>query len=271
MRSRGLVVVLALILAVLATVGVFLYARGVREDARTGGDLTTVVVSKVDIPANSDLNQYISDDQFVTQEFPTDTVIDGAITELSQLRNRRNSVFIVAGEQIPVSRVEGGKVPGGVLSIPDGHQAITVSLASPRAVGAAVSGGDNVTILATFTDVVVEETKKKGQAAQPSPAPGAELQPTEESATVVLVPTVQVLRVYVPETTEIEGGGQEADVTGDIAVTLAFLPEEAQKFVLALEQGTVYLSLLPPDAEGVELDPITIDGIINPPKVKGNK
>lgn len=260
---------LALILAVLATVGVFLYARGVREDARTGGDLTAVVVSKVDIPANSDLNQYISDGQFITQEFPTDTVIEGAITELSQLRNRRNSVFIVAGEQIPVSRVEGGKVPGGVLSIPDGHQAITVSLESPRAIGAALAGGDNVTILATFTDVVVEE-KKKNQA-QPSPAPGAgEEQPTE-SATVVLVPTVQVLRVFVPETTAIEGGGEEADVTGDIGVTLAFLPEEAQRFVLALEQGTVYLSLLPPDAEGVELDPITIDGIINPPKVKGNK
>ena len=55
MRSRGFVVVLALILATVATVGVFLYTRGVKEDAQTGGALKTVIVSKVDIPANTDL------------------------------------------------------------------------------------------------------------------------------------------------------------------------------------------------------------------------
>ncbi len=38
-------------------------------------------------------------------------------------------------------------------------------------------------------------------------------------------------------------------------MTLAFLPEEAQNFVFALEQGNVYLSLLPPDEAGVEPGP----------------
>src|SRR5512134_208401 len=156
MRSRGLVVVLALILATVATAGVFLYTRGVKEDARTGGELTRVIVSKVDIPANSDLNQLISEDQFVSVEVRSDTLVEGAVTDIAQLRNRRNNVFIVQGEQIPVSRVEGAKVPGGVLSIPEGHQAITVSLASPRAVGAAMAGGDNVTVYATFNDVALK-------------------------------------------------------------------------------------------------------------------
>src|SRR4030042_2450352 len=127
MRSRSLVVVLALILATVATVGVFLYARGVREDAKTGGDLTTVIVSKVDIAANTDLNTLISQDQFITTQVRTENLVEEAITDISQLRNRRNNVFILAGEQIPVSRVQGGKVPGGVLSIPEGHQAITVA------------------------------------------------------------------------------------------------------------------------------------------------
>jgi hypothetical protein len=78
----------------------------------------------------------------------------------------------------------------------------------------------------------------------------------------------------VPTTTTTPiGGGSETtpDTTGDVQVTLAFLPEEAQKFVFALEQGSVYLSLLPPDAEGVELPPLTVEGIVNPPKVKGTK
>lgn len=265
MKSRGLVVVLALILATVATAGVFLYARGVKEDARTGGSLVEVVVSSDDIPANTDLNSVISQGGFVTKEIPQDALVEGAITEISQLRNRRNNVFIVAGEQIPISRVQGGKVEGGVLSIPEGHQAITVSLDSPRAVGAAIAGGDHVTVLATFSDVVVE--KKKGPQTAPTGQPQAG---TPTAATVVLVPQVEVLRVFVPTTTATTGGQGSADTTGNIAVTLAFLPEEAQRFVFALEQGSVYLSLLPPDAEGVELAPLTVDAIVNPPKVKGN-
>lgn len=270
MRSRGLVVVLALILATVATAAVFLYARGVREEARTGGDLTTVIVSKVDIPANTDLSALISEGQFIEKEIPTDAVVEGAITSVSQLRNRRNNTFILAGEQIPISRVEGGKVPGGVLSIPEGHQAITVSLDAPRAVGAALAGGDNVTIFATFSDVPVKQ-KKQQQA--PTTATGSQQQQTE-TATVVLVPQVEVLRVAVPtRSTSVIGGGGETtpDTTGDVQVTLAFLPEEAQRFVFALEEGSVYLSLLPPDAEGVELEPLTVEGIVNPPKVKGTK
>jgi Flp pilus assembly protein CpaB len=268
------VVVLALILATVATAAVFLYARGVREEARTGGALTTVIVSRVDIPANTDLDRLIAEGQFTTKEIPTDAVVEGAVTSVSQLRNKRNNAFILAGEQIPLSRVEGARVPGGVLSIPEGHQALTVSLGAPRAIGAALAGGDNVTVFATFTDVVVEE-RRRGQEA---PAPGTTAQQREEeeraqAATVVLVPQVEVLRVFVPTTTTAPiGGGETApDPTGDVQVTLAFLPEEAQRFVFALEQGTVYLSLLPPDAEGVELPPLTVEGIVNPPKAKGTK
>ena len=269
MRSRGLVVLLALVLATLATAAVFLYARGVKEDAETGGSLRTVIVSKVDIPANSDLNALVSDGQFVETQVRADNFVEDAVTQVSELRGRRNSVFILAGEQIPLSRIQGGKVEGGILGIPEGHQALTVSLDAPRAIGAALAGGDNVTILATFTEVVVKEKGPKAESV-PVTAPRAA---QTESATVVLVPTVQVLRVFVPQTSgsSVSGGGEEADVTGDIGVTLALLPEEAQRFVLALEQGSVYLSLLPPDAEGVQLDPITIGGIINPPKTKASR
>lgn len=258
MRSRSLVVLLALVLATVATAGVFLYTRGVKEDARTGGSLVQVVVSSKDIPANAELNALISEGAFITKDVPEESLVEGAVTDIAQLRNRRSSVFIVAGEQIPLARVEGGRVAGGVLSIPEGHQAITVSLDSPRAVGAALAGGDNVTVLATFTDVVVERKNQPTTVGAPA------------AATVVLVPQVQVLRVFVPTTSEVTGGEGSEDTTGNIAVTLAFLPDEAQKFVFALEQGRVYLSLLPPDAEGVELEPLTVDGIVNPPKAKGN-
>ena len=284
MRSRGLVVVLALILATLATVGVFLYSRGVKSDALEGGDVVQVVVSKVDIPANSDLNAFVEDEQFALQQLPADAVVEDAITDISQLKGRRNSVFILAGEQIPLSRVEGGEIPGGVIGIPEGHQAMTVALNAPRAVAGALAGGDNVSIYATFQDIdltllqggrgqTLDKLIQTAVREQQQQAAGQQAQNVEIpkfDATVVLVPEVEVLRVIrESQTSTVPGEEQpQESVEGAISVTLAFLPEEAQQFVFALEQGDVYLSLLPPDEAGVDLDALTVAQIILPEKQK---
>ena len=68
MKGRGLVVVLALIMATLATAGVWVYTNNVPKGPT--GEMVPVVVSKVDIPANSDLNELIKDDQFKIIQLP---------------------------------------------------------------------------------------------------------------------------------------------------------------------------------------------------------
>jgi Flp pilus assembly protein CpaB len=254
------VVVLALILATLATVGVFLYSQGVKEDAKSGGDLVTVVVSDVDIPANSDLNQYIADGSFRALQVPVDAVVADAITQLSQLEGRRNSVVLFAGEQIPLGRVQGGEVPGGLLSIPEGHQAVTVALDAPRAISGVLAGGDNVAIYATFTGVEVVRLNKKLQA----PADGTQERPQPFDTTIVLAPQVEVLRVIREVADVIAGEQQDASASSSIQVILALEPLEAQRFVYAMEQGLVYLSLLPPGEEGVQLDPLTAARVLLP-------
>ena len=107
MKGRGLVVFLALILATLATAGVFMYSRGVQEEAKTGGTMAQVVVSKVDVPARTDLDQLIKDDQFRITLLPESAIVDGAVTSIDQLSHRRTRVAILAGEQIPVARIKG--------------------------------------------------------------------------------------------------------------------------------------------------------------------
>ena len=270
MRARGLVVVLALILAVAATVGVFLYARGVKEEARTGGALTSVIVSKVNIPANSDLNAFISDQQFVTLDIPTDAVVLNVVKSIGQLQDKRNSVPIFANEQIPLSRIQGeGQVPGGYLGVPDGYQAMTVALDAPRAVGGALFSGDNVTILATFNGIQLTKVDKQGLPVARGGGAGtttaaAGKQRPQFNATVVLVPQVEVLRVLRPQATTGGAAGQTQQVTGNVSVTLALTPEDAQRFVFAMEEGTVWLSLQPPGAKGVELNPLTIAQVVQP-------
>ena len=285
MRSRGLVVVLALILATLATAGVFLYSRGVKENAVEGGDLRDVVVSAVDIPANSDLNAFIRDGELKVVQVPEDTLIDDPVTQISQLQNQRNSVYIFSNEQIPVARIRGGQIPGGLLSIPEGYQAITVAMDAPRAISGALTGGDDVTIYSTFEDIslaaVSEKSLKKAiKAASKPQQPADSTTATEQNgavdlptfdATVTLVPTVEVLRVIHPTN---NGGSVGSETQGDsnndatttLQVILAMKPEDAQKFVFSLEEGKTYLSLLPPDQEGEDLDPLTVAQILLPEK-----
>lgn len=271
---------LALVLATLATAGVFLYSRGVKEDARQGGDLATIVVSTVDIPANTDLNDLIRDEMFTTTDVPRDALIDDPITQVSQLRNLRNSVYIFAGEQIPLARVQGGEVPGGLLSIPEGHQAMTVALEAPRAISGALAGGDNVAIYATFNDVEITLIEGAGtgagtsflksvqaaiRAAQAAQASNGSLDIPKFDTTTVLSPQVEVLRVTRPTTAGVTGEEEpDQDANANLMVTLAFEPEEAQQFVFALELGQVYLSLIPPDEEGTDLQPITVAQILFP-------
>ena len=248
MKGRGLVVVLALILATVATAGVFLYARGLEEEAQAGGTMVPVVVSKVDIPARTDLDQLIKNDQFRLLEVPQDAVVDGAITSLDQMSGKSNSVAILAGEQIPVARIS-GEVPGGALAIPEGMEALTVSLDASRAVAGAIQAGDKVAIYSTFKGVSLDPLGES--ATQTVQA---------DSVTVKLVPTVDVLAVFRPVSSTVFNGEettQSEQLPGSVAITLALSPEDAQRFVFAMENGTPWLGLLPPDENGQSQDPIT--------------
>ena len=86
MRSRGLVVALAVLLAVAAAGAVVLYTNGVKKAAESGGSLTTVIVATQDIPANTSLNALIESGGFKELAVPADAVVDGAVTSLTELR-----------------------------------------------------------------------------------------------------------------------------------------------------------------------------------------
>jgi len=246
MKGRALVVVLALILATVATAGVFMYSRGVQKEANSGGTMVSVVVSNVDLPARTDLDALIKDDQFKTIQVPASVVVDGAVTSVDQLAGKNNSVAILAGEQIPAARIS-GNVPGGALAIPEGMEAMTVSLDAPRAVAGAINAGDHVTIYSTFTGV-----------------PGKGLE--KETSTIVLVPTAELLAVFRPVGSSTFGGGEEPSAAeqlpGSLTVTLALTPEDSQRFVFSMETGTTWFGLLPPDESGQPMEPISFAQVV---------
>lgn len=226
MRSRGLVIAVAFLLAMSATFVVYLYMRGV-EQRSSGGDMVAVVVSDEDIPAGTQLDELIAEERFSTIRVPEDAVVRDAVLNVQSLQGRETSAPVLAGEQISTTRLRGSEqLPGGNLGIPNGFQALTLPLDSPRLAGGAIQQGDHVTLFGTFTNVASERGN--------SPA-----------ATVTLVPDVEVLEVT---TTEVTG---ETEQTTEM-ITLALKQKDAQDVVFAQEQGSVWMTLLPPNERGTD-------------------
>src|SRR6266487_6281736 len=102
MRSRGLVVAIAVVLAVLAAVGVIVYTNSVKNGGDT--DKIAVIVSTQNIDANTPLNPLLDSGAFESVNIPKDTLVDGAVTSESELRDQTTSAQIFANEQIPTYR-----------------------------------------------------------------------------------------------------------------------------------------------------------------------
>lgn len=226
MRSRGLVVAVAFMLAMSATFVVYLYMRGL-EKKTTGGEMVAVVVATEDIPAGTQLDELLAEDRFETRRVPEDAVVRGAVMSFDDLEGRETSAPVLAGEQISTTRLRGSEqLPGGMLGIPNGYQALTLPLETPRLAGGAIQNGDRITVYGTFTNIASEQGN--------SPA-----------ATVTLVADVEVLDVTAQQVTG------ETNQTTEM-VTLALKPKDAQAVVFAQEQGTIWMTLLPPNEKGTD-------------------
>ena len=151
MRSRGLVVAIAVVLAIVAAAAVVLYTNGVKNDAVTGGALSVVVVSKQDIAANTNLNPLLEQGAFTELRVPTDAVVDGAVTSMSELRGQTTTAPILANEQIASARLSGGEAPqGGTLGITPGNVGLPMVLEGGPAGYGVIQRGDTVAVYATF-------------------------------------------------------------------------------------------------------------------------
>jgi pilus assembly protein CpaB len=222
-RRNAVSAVVTLLLAAAAAGGVLLFMRSVRDRAV---DVPTVdvVMSTRDLAAGEDLDPLIDQGLFVTRAVPRDDLVQGVITDVYQLKGQRTAYPIVAGEQIPAARIAGPlQAGGGVLGIPEGMQAGTLTLDAQQMVGGRVAQGDHVEVFGTFTD-------RDGG-----------------STTRVVIADALVLAVV--------RGEQQG---GTNSVTLAVTPEQASVLILTQEQGHVWLTLLPPNQAGVEVPAATL-------------
>lgn len=247
MRSRGLVVAIAIVLAVAAAAAVVLYTQGVKEEAAQGGELTTVIVATQEIPANQRLDSLVDQGLFSEIEVPQDALVGGAVTDLTQLEGATTTTPILANEQISTSRLTTAEKNLNIVGVSEGHVGVAVELGAPQGGIGNIQPGDSVQVFATYQGVQAI----KGNLRQLINNPGSATQTPKVDLpdfTLTLIPTVRVLRIQNPEVDSETGRSDSSR----IQVTLDLLPADAQNLVFAQENARIWLGLLPPDEEGTQ-------------------
>ena len=261
MKSRGLVIAIAAALTVAAIFLVFLYTNGVKQEAATGGSLSTVIVAKQDIPANTVLDPLLQQGVFSQLRVPNDAVVNGAITDASELRGLTTTAPILANEQIPASRLDSGQAPaGGNLGITAGDMGVSIELDTAQGVEGHVTNGDNIAVFASFSaDTWIRKSTLRqllspGQLqkvlanAQTGTASVASSPVIKLGVpfTVTLVPSVRVLDVQNPTVAGSGTSSSSASSVHNVSMTLDLTPADATNVIYASENASIWAGLLPP-------------------------
>ena len=267
MRSRGLVVAIAVVLAVLAAVGVIVYTSSVREKA-VDENTTPVLASTQDIQANTPLDPLIAQGVFQTIQVPNDGVVPDAVTDVSQLQGQTATAPDLPERADPARphllRAQ------NILGIDPGNVGLGLEVEGQAAVNGTVQQGDNISIYATFSrgTLVTKQSlkffltpaqlqKAVQQALGGTPVSGASQNvfQMQTDFTVALVPSVEGPVGAEPARRHDQRSRRPAVRP---RTCLNMTPEDAQELVFATGHSTLYVGLLPPENDGGYPQPGTI-------------
>lgn len=248
MQSRVLALLVAIVLALVATAALVVYVNGADRRAVSGQEPRMVWVAAQLIKAGTSGQTARNTGQIKQVPVPNKNVVAGAVLSMPQIENRYAAVDIVAGEQLLLRRWVGAEDVAGrrLLQIEPGHQALAIEMDMVRQVAGFVTPGDKVSLVLSMK----------------RPAPGGDLERSQ-----FLLQNVQVLAVGATAlaNSAAQGGGSRVNQgRGEVAaVTLSIPDERVEQVVYAAENGSIYMTLLPPDAKDVPSDGgATADNVI---------
>jgi pilus assembly protein CpaB len=232
MQSRVLAILIAVVLALVATVAMVVYVNGADRRARANQEPVFVWVAKKTIKQGTSGEDAQTGGSIERREVASESAVAGRVLSPNQLKGRYAAVDIIEGEQLLLKRWVGSADVAGrrLLPIPEGHQALSIGLDMQRQVAGFVTPGDKVSM------VITRPREGKGE------------------VTELLLRNVQVLAIGATALANAaaQGGGRVNQGKGSAsltAVTLAVKEQHVNFVVHAVEQGSIYLTLMPPNAE----------------------
>jgi pilus assembly protein CpaB len=212
-RSAIIVGILAVAIAVFASISLYNYLKGQEEKVKQAVATETIIIAAKQIPGGSTIDSSMVKDA----DWPKANLPQGSFSSQENVTGRRARAIFVPGEPIVDAKLvpEGGV--GGILTykIPEGHRAMTVGVGQVAGVAGFITPGDKVDVVLTLTPLGSKETVSKIVLQNvPILATGQILEQQPEGQPIV-VPTVTM------------------DVT----------PEIAEKLAIASTQGRLQLVL----------------------------
>jgi len=148
MGRRTLLLIVALVLAAVGTVLVFMYAQNAQNVATQGQTLKKVLVAKTAIEVGTTGAAAAASGAFIEEELPSTAIADGAIDDAAPLASLVTVVPVFPGQQI-ISQQWGAVALSTGLSIPEGKIAVSIQLGDPERVAGFIAPGSIVAVFAT--------------------------------------------------------------------------------------------------------------------------
>jgi pilus assembly protein CpaB len=246
--GRTIAIVVAVVLAAIATIAIVMYVRGIEQRAFEDAELVEVLVATEEIPARTPAADAADAGQIARDRVPRTAVPDGAIDALAEIEGLVAFDRILEGEVILSQRWTEPEDAVAGLDIPEGHEAIAVQVAVPPGVAGHIRTSDRVSLIAHLTGAAVEGEDDEAEAA-------------EETRAEYLLQDIEVLAVGQRTVSEEEdGAGQD---TSQVLLTIALEPEDAERLVFAINEASLYFTLLPEGAEPAQTPGRTFDDLFN--------
>jgi pilus assembly protein CpaB len=252
--GKTIAVILALVLAVIATVAIFMYVRGIEERAFEDAELVEVFVAQGPIEAGTSADEASDTGLIARDAAPRGNVPVGAITDLGQIEGLVAVERILTGEILLRERWGTTEEVSVGFEIPEGFEAIAVEVAIPPGVAGFVRDGDRVSLIATVETPGDTVTDADGTVTE---EPGA-------IRSQYLLQGIEVLAVgrHTIQTDGEQDGEQDA-AQDSVLMTVALQPEDAERLVFAIENASLYFTLLPDDAEPQDTPGRTLEDLFN--------
>lgn len=291
MGRRTLVLIVALLLAAVAAYALWQFMSNVQQEAEADLEFRTVYRSADFIPEGTEGSLVISQERAVESKeevrfLPANAI--GTDEELRQVLTGRVAAGPISANQI-LTRDQWVELTAEIKPlaerIPEGKQAITVSVDSVRGVNGFIEAGDRINIIVTLEapiQALAEEVVSSGQTLTPEELAAIQEQVQSELITRFVMQGLPVLAVGkeirpeedveqpVTVTTVATGeGGEQQQVEQNRGVlTLEVTPEEAERLVYTFENGSVWLTLVPVDFVPVPTEGITRETLFEEPGVQ---
>ena len=237
MRTKVLIIVVALVLAGVAAALAARYVSSARTEVASASKPVEVLVAQEDLPRGLTAEELIAKKMISLEEVPQRFAAAGAISSERAIEGQVLSAPLSRGEQVTAARFELPSAAGLAYSVPKDLLALAIPVDEVRGISQLVRPGDRVAVFATF-----EEGSDGG-----------------EDITKLLLNEARVIamggsmstQAAANEQAESGGplGGGEANPDAPRVMTIAVTPADAEKLIFAQETGKVWVGLLPATAD----------------------